>query len=147
MRRSFTIRPAASPDEAAVLALVPRLRAFESSQTLREPEALDAGEPRRMCAPADMMLPSLRQESPAEVGAEERSRNGQADADDSEPGRQLACRERAEHHAGPAIGERVEVRNAARDASHEKSANGCRSGAEDERGPEIARIPGERQRG
>jgi GNAT superfamily N-acetyltransferase len=42
--KSFTIRPATSRDETAVLALVPRLRSFESSQTLREPQALDAGE-------------------------------------------------------------------------------------------------------
>lgn len=48
MRPSFTIRPATSRDEAAVLALVPRLRAFESSQTLREPQALDAGELRTL---------------------------------------------------------------------------------------------------
>ena len=48
MRPSFIIRPATSRDEAAVLALVPRLRAFESSQTLREPEALDAGELRTL---------------------------------------------------------------------------------------------------
>lgn len=47
-RHSFTIRPATSSDEDAVLALVPRLRAFESSQTLREPEALDAGEQRTL---------------------------------------------------------------------------------------------------
>ena len=45
---SFTIRPAISRDQDAVLALVPRLRAFESSQTLREPEALDAGEQRTL---------------------------------------------------------------------------------------------------
>ena len=48
MRHSFTIRPATSRDEAAVLALVPRLRAFQSSQTLREPQALDAGEQRTL---------------------------------------------------------------------------------------------------
>jgi ribosomal protein S18 acetylase RimI-like enzyme len=48
MRHSFTVRPATSRDEAAVLALVPRLRAFQSSQTLREREALDAGELRTL---------------------------------------------------------------------------------------------------
>jgi GNAT superfamily N-acetyltransferase len=48
MRHSFTIRPATSRDEAAVLALVPRLRAFPSSSTLRRPEALDAGEQRTL---------------------------------------------------------------------------------------------------
>jgi GNAT superfamily N-acetyltransferase len=48
MRHSFTIRPAMSRDEAAVLALAPRLRAFQSSQTLREPQALDAGEQRTL---------------------------------------------------------------------------------------------------
>ena len=47
-RHSFTIRPATPRDQDAVLALVPRLRAFESSQTLREPEALDAGEQRTL---------------------------------------------------------------------------------------------------
>ncbi|HET9445246.1 MAG TPA: GNAT family N-acetyltransferase [Steroidobacteraceae bacterium] len=47
-RQPFIIRPASPRDESAVLALVPRLRAFESSQTLREPEALDAGELRTL---------------------------------------------------------------------------------------------------
>ena len=47
-RQTFTIRPATSRDEAAVLALVPRLRSFQSSQTLRKPEALDAGEQRTL---------------------------------------------------------------------------------------------------
>lgn len=51
--RSFSIRPAASHDAAAVLALVPRLRAFQpaSSQspwTLRPAAALDAGEQRTL---------------------------------------------------------------------------------------------------
>jgi ribosomal protein S18 acetylase RimI-like enzyme len=53
MRHSCTVRPATSRDEAAVLALVPRLRAFErssihSSSALRPPEALDAGEQRTL---------------------------------------------------------------------------------------------------
>ena len=48
MRRSFTIRPAASRDAAAVLALVPRLRAFEPPSTFRPPAALDAGEQRTL---------------------------------------------------------------------------------------------------
>jgi ribosomal protein S18 acetylase RimI-like enzyme len=48
MRQSFTIRSATSRDEAAVLALVPRLRAFQPSSTLRSPEALDAGEQRTL---------------------------------------------------------------------------------------------------
>lgn len=53
MRNSFIIRPATSRDEAAVLALVPRLRAFQSASTqaasnLRRPEALDAGEQRTL---------------------------------------------------------------------------------------------------
>jgi hypothetical protein len=54
MHHSCTVRPAISRDEAAVLALVPRLRAFEqssstqSSSTLRSPEALDAGEQRTL---------------------------------------------------------------------------------------------------
>ena len=47
-QHSFTVRPAASRDEAAVLALVPRLRAFTSASTLRPPEALDAGEQRTL---------------------------------------------------------------------------------------------------
>lgn len=52
-RHSFTVRPATARDEAAVLALVPRLRAFESSSTqssstLRPAEALDAGEERTL---------------------------------------------------------------------------------------------------
>jgi ribosomal protein S18 acetylase RimI-like enzyme len=46
--QSFTIRPATSRDQAAVLALVPRLRAFQSSSTLRAPEALDSGEQRTL---------------------------------------------------------------------------------------------------
>jgi GNAT superfamily N-acetyltransferase len=46
--RSFIIRLATSRDQAAVLALVPRLRAFESASTLRPPEALDAGEQRTL---------------------------------------------------------------------------------------------------
>ena len=52
IRHSFTVRPGTSRDEAAVLALVPRLRAFrpssQSSSTLRPPEALDAGEQRTL---------------------------------------------------------------------------------------------------
>lgn len=44
---SFTVRPATSRDEAAVLALVPRLRAFQPA-TFRPPEALDAGEQRTL---------------------------------------------------------------------------------------------------
>jgi ribosomal protein S18 acetylase RimI-like enzyme len=47
-RHSFTVRPATSSDAAAVLALVPRLRAFQASSTLRSPEALDAGEQRTL---------------------------------------------------------------------------------------------------
>ena len=52
-RHAFTIRPATSRDEAAVLALVPRLRAFQSSSAqsssiLRSPETLDAGERRTL---------------------------------------------------------------------------------------------------
>lgn len=47
-RRSFTVRPAASRDAAAVLALVPRLRAFEPPSTFRPPAALDAGEQRTL---------------------------------------------------------------------------------------------------
>jgi ribosomal protein S18 acetylase RimI-like enzyme len=48
MRNSFTIRPATASDAAAVLALIPRLRAFQSSSELRSPEALDAGEQRTL---------------------------------------------------------------------------------------------------
>jgi GNAT superfamily N-acetyltransferase len=44
---SFTIRPARPDDRAAVLALVPRLRAFGPGP-LRSPEALDAGEARTL---------------------------------------------------------------------------------------------------
>jgi ribosomal protein S18 acetylase RimI-like enzyme len=52
-RHPFSIRPATSHDAAAVLALVPRLRAFqpsstESSSQLRSPKALDAGEQRTL---------------------------------------------------------------------------------------------------
>jgi GNAT superfamily N-acetyltransferase len=45
--RSFTVRPGDAGDRAAVLALVPRLRAFGPS-TLRPPEALDAAERRTL---------------------------------------------------------------------------------------------------
>ena len=44
---SFDIRPARATDRAAVLALVPRLRAF-GPPSLRPPEALDAGERRTL---------------------------------------------------------------------------------------------------
>jgi GNAT superfamily N-acetyltransferase len=44
---AFTVRPATVRDEAAVLALVPRLRESQQS-TLRGPEALDAGEERTL---------------------------------------------------------------------------------------------------
>ncbi|MGH8238505.1 MAG: GNAT family N-acetyltransferase [Steroidobacteraceae bacterium] len=47
-QHSFTVRPATSRDAAAVLALVPRLRAFTSASTLRPPAALDAGEQRTL---------------------------------------------------------------------------------------------------
>src|SRR5688500_14721213 len=63
--------------------------------------------PSQLPAGARTDASSLRRRSPAEVGAEQRSRNGQADADESEPGRQLASRERAEHHAEPAVCKRV----------------------------------------
>lgn len=46
-RPSFVIRAAAADDATAVLALVPRLRAF-GPQTFRSPEALDAGEQRTL---------------------------------------------------------------------------------------------------
>jgi ribosomal protein S18 acetylase RimI-like enzyme len=46
-QHSFTIRSATSRDEAAVLALVPRLRAFQPA-TFRPDAALDAGERRTL---------------------------------------------------------------------------------------------------
>jgi GNAT superfamily N-acetyltransferase len=44
---SLTVRPATGRDEAAVMALVPRLRAFQPA-TFRPTEALDAGERRTL---------------------------------------------------------------------------------------------------
>lgn len=46
--QSFTIRAAIQGDQAGVLALVPRLRAFQTSSKLRTPDTLDAGEQRTL---------------------------------------------------------------------------------------------------